>query len=102
MFSFFSPPGHSFLLSAGIAGRRWRGDGAGVHSSSTRLGLWSLVVYGVHGGRDVADPSGRIWHYIIFFLCLMELRWSESEVWRRREMEISVNKAVSGGFGSRR
>jgi hypothetical protein len=30
-------PGRSFSLSAGLAGRSWRGDGAGVHSSSSRV-----------------------------------------------------------------
>jgi hypothetical protein len=55
------------------------------------------VAYGAYARREVADPIGWIWRRIVFFLDLMELRRSEPEVWRRREMRISVNKAVPRG-----
>lgn len=95
-------PGLSFFLSAGIAGRSWRGVGAGVDSCSFRFSFWSYVAYGADAGREVADLIGRIWHWLVFLLCFIVLRWSESEMWRRRETKISVNKAVSGGFGGQR
>jgi hypothetical protein len=58
------------------------------------------VAYGAHAGREVADPTGWIWHCIVFFLDLMELWWSEPKVWWRREMKISINKVVSRGSGN--
>ena len=53
-------PGLSLLLSAGVAGRRWRGDGAGVDRVSSRFSLLSSMAFGAHAGREVADLIGQI------------------------------------------
>jgi hypothetical protein len=40
------------------------------------------MVYDVDAGREVADLVGRIWHWLVLLLYLVELRWSEPVMWR--------------------
>jgi hypothetical protein len=77
-------PGLSLLLSAGVAGRSWRGDGAGVDRCSFRLCIWSSMAFGAHAGREVVDLIGQIWHCLALLLCLVELRWPEPEITTRK------------------
>jgi hypothetical protein len=57
------------------------------------------MAYGVYARREAADLLSQIQRRTIFYSCFKVLRWSEPVLWRRRRVEISINKAASARSG---